>query len=153
MTSETKLMVLAISPHSAELTVGIQQGKGPSRSPGSGSGMADVASLIDFLLELHPKSQPCFAPITPVTGLIPLIAQNHLLTSSLNVFSAGYSLCSGPNIIFPRTSPLLRTCMKSHHSHISLGFPGLTDQVLLAPSQTHVLLSPCCRNPPLHLVQ
>ena len=121
--------------------------------PCSGPDMSDVVPLIDFLPELHPKSQPGFAPTTPVTDLIPLPAQNHLLTSSLNVFSAGDHICSSPNTVFSRTSPLLHTQTESHNSHISLGFPGLTDQALLAPSQTHIFLSLCHRNPPLHLLQ
>lgn len=53
--------------------------------PCLGSDMADVASLTDFLPELHPKSQPGFAPTIPVTGLIALPAQDHFLTSSPTV--------------------------------------------------------------------
>lgn len=83
----------------------------------------------------------------------PLLAQKSSSNLSSNVFSAGNHICSGPNTIFSVTSPLLHRGTESHHSHISLGFPGLTDQVPLASPQTHGVLSLCHRNPPLHLGQ
>lgn len=86
-------------------------------------------------------------------GLIPLLAQKSTSNFTSKIFSAGNHICSGPNTVFSGTSPLPHTGIVSHHSHISLGFPGLTEQVLLASSQTQSVLSPCQRNPPLHFVQ
>lgn len=86
-------------------------------------------------------------------GLIPLLAQKSTSNFTSKIFSAGNHICSGPNTVFSGTSPLPHTGIVSHHLHISLGFPGLTEQVLLASSQTQSVLSPCQRNPPLHFVQ
>lgn len=76
----------------------------------------------------------------PSQGLFPLLAEKSSSNLSSNVFSAGNHICSGPSMIFSGPSPLLCTGVESHHPHISLGFLSLTDQVLLASSQTQSVL-------------
>lgn len=82
----------------------------------------------------------------------PLLAQKSSSNLSSNAFSACNHICSGPNTVFSATSPLLHTGIESHHSHMPwlswLAWPGSS-----CLSQTHSVLSPCHRNPPLHLVQ
>lgn len=60
----------------------------------------------------------------PSQGLIFLLAKKSSYNLSSHLFSTGNHICSGPNMIFSGTSPLLCTGPESHHSHTSLSFLG-----------------------------